>query len=335
MPKYWSKAAEGYASLFPDGMKPRLVPLTPYDEKIMLEAPTEEEVKAARDLPWAQLTGVMSYPASNCKFEMRYAVSLLGSRRSAWSEKQFKVLLKVFEYGFHSREIGLIYSKGLDPHGENEPYGYSDSNHRLPRSQGCRVVMLNGAAIIFKSKKQTLTAPSTCWAEATELFNASTDVLGARNLLTELGMRPDDPTKIYCDNQACIQIANNRGSLGMASRAMELRTLSLRNRIEDHQVETEYCDTTIQVGDQGTKALSENPFVRLRDVMNGYALVRAAYPEKELSPLVYSGPLKGKPLSFGAVSLIINKFECVPVEDFVDDPKTNTRCSAAVCVCCL
>jgi hypothetical protein len=109
----------------------------------------------------------------------------------------------------------------------------------------------------------------------------------------------------------------------------------MRNRIEDHQVEVEYCETGIQVSDQGTKALAENPFVRLRDVMNGYALVRSAYPDKEMSPLVYAGPVKGKPLSFGAMTMAINKFECVPIEDLVDEPKTNTRCSAAVCVCCL
>jgi len=39
----------------------------------------------------------------------------------------------------------------------------------------------------------------------------------------------------------------------------------------------------------GTKALPENPFTLFRDVMNGYALVKAAYPNKVLSPLIYDG----------------------------------------------
>jgi hypothetical protein len=43
------------------------------------------------------------------------------------------------------------------------------------------------------------------------------------------------------------------------------------------------------IADMGTKALPEKPFTLFRDVMNGYALVKAAYPDKVMSPLIYSG----------------------------------------------
>ena len=91
--------------------------------------------------------------------------------------------------------------------------------------------MMNGAAVLFKAKKQTLTAPSSCWAELTELFNLSTDMRGLRNLVGELGMYQEEPSTCYGDNESAIKIANNRGSLGPTSRAMDLRTLSTRNRI--------------------------------------------------------------------------------------------------------
>jgi hypothetical protein len=98
--------------------------------------------------------------------------------------------------------------------------------------------MMNGAAISFVSKMQTITAPSSTWAESVTLFDCSTDVLGIRNLLSELGHLQENSTTIYQDNKSAIQIANNRGSLGKSSRAMDLKTLSTRNRIEDHDVET-------------------------------------------------------------------------------------------------
>jgi hypothetical protein len=41
--------------------------------------------------------------------------------------------------------------------------------------------------------------------------------------------------------------------------------------------------------DIGTKALPVEPFVRLRDIANGYSLVKAAYPNFPMSNLVYSG----------------------------------------------
>ena len=45
--------------------------------------------------------------------------------------------------------------------------------------------------------------------------------------------------------------------------------------------------------DIGTKALPEEPFVRLRDIANGYSLVKAAHPNFPMSNLVYSGVAEG------------------------------------------
>ncbi len=78
-------------------------------------------------------------------------------------------------------------------------HAYGDANHRLPRSQECRIVMMNCGALSLVSKKQTKTAPSSTCSETTGLFNTTTDVLGVRNLMTELGMHQEYPTVIYQD----------------------------------------------------------------------------------------------------------------------------------------
>ena len=63
----------------------------------------------------------------------------------------------------------------------------------------------------------------------------------------------------------------------------------MRNRIEDHVIQTKARKTDRQVADMGTKSLPEGQFVLYRDVMNGYALVKAAYPKKSMSPLIFQG----------------------------------------------
>ena len=289
MPAYWKKAAVGYQHLFKNGLKERLVPLSIYDEKLLKEVPTEEEIKEAKYLPYAPLLGVMTYPASNCKFEIKLAISKLGSRRNGWSKRHFEVVLRVFEYAVTTCDIGVIYSKGLDPHGDNTLWASADSSLEVPRPYGCRIVMLNGAAVSFKAKKHTMTAPSSCWAECTEFSNATFDVIGCRNLLAELGFVQAEPTTIEQDNQAAQAIMNNRGSMGQTSRAMDLKVLSSRNHIEDHAVSTKDTRTELMIADMGTKALPFNPFVRYRDLMNGYSLVKAAYPQKKLSKYVHDG----------------------------------------------
>ena len=287
MPNYWNKARTFFKQFRDGDFKKRYIPLSVLDETEIGKEPTPEEIADAKGLPYLQAVGLLSYPAAQCKFEIRYAVSLVSSRRNGWSRKHFDIVVKIYEYSLTTCEMGVMYAKGLDPHGDNVVYAYGDANHRLPRSQECRIVMMNCGALSLVSKKQTKTAPSSTCSETTSLFNTSTDVLGVRNLMTELGMHQEYPTVIYQDNKSTIQIANNRGSLGKASRAMDLEVLAIRNRIEDHEVGVEYCMSDNMNADLGTKALGLPKFPRFRDSINGYALVKAAYPDLDLPDYVY------------------------------------------------
>ena len=133
-----------FAEFFPNGVKERLNPLSIYDEKLMQEEVSDEEFEAAKKLPYRELCGVISYQASCTKLELRYSISVCGRHRQKWGVKQFKVMLKVFEYAFTTRDMGIFYSKGLDEHGDNCVYLYADSGHSLPRSYGCTIAMMNG-----------------------------------------------------------------------------------------------------------------------------------------------------------------------------------------------
>ena len=135
--------------------------------------------------------------------------------------------------------------------------------------------MMNGAAISFTSKRHTTTDDSTAAAELTEQYLCSCDVEGLRQLMSEVGLHQQQPTIIWQDNQAAIQIAMNRGALAKKTRAMNMRTLSVRNKIEDGKVIPIYLRTIDMVADIGTKALDGATFTKLRDIMTGYAVENA------------------------------------------------------------
>jgi hypothetical protein len=278
-PKYWETAAEKFSSHFPKGIKERQNPLSLYDEKVLLEeVVSDQEFEDARDLPYRELCGVISYAAGCVKLEMRYAISVCGKHRGKWGRRQFKILLKCFEYGFTTRDTGLIYSKGLDEHGLNVMYCYADSGHSLPRSYGSTVPMMNGAATALSAKRHTLTASSTMHDESIEFSIAGNKMVGFRNMAIEMGFPQEKATTIYQDNQAAIQVMVNRGSLTKQSRHMERRVLTARNKIEDGQIFPKYCKTEEMLADIGTKALSDKQFVYLRDRLTGYALVKKHHP---------------------------------------------------------
>jgi hypothetical protein len=278
-PKYWEAALLKVGKYFEGGVKERHNPLSVYDEKFMLEVEVSDaEYEEAKHLEFRELLGIVSYPASCVKLEMRYAISICGRHRGKWGVKQFNVLKKVFEYGFTTRHLGIIYSKGLDKHGDNTTYCYADSGHSLPRSYGCTLSMMNGAVTSLSAKRHTLTASSTCHDELIEFSIAVQRMVGFRNVMCEMGLEQKEATPIYQDNEAAIQIAINRGALSKQSRHISRRILASRNKIEDGEVEPKYCVTAKMLADIGTKALPDLQFAYLRDLINGYSLVGKHHP---------------------------------------------------------
>ena len=55
-----------------------------------------------------------------------------------------------------------------------------------------------------------------------------------------------------------------------------LRVFTLRNRIEDQEIQLKWKDTLSLAADLGTKLFSIKRFKFLRDLVNGYALARAS-----------------------------------------------------------
>ena len=209
---YWDNAVIRFKEFFGEkGPKVRLIPLSPADEKLLVE-PTAEEIKAAEHLPYPNLLEVVQYPSNYTKLEMKYAMSILSRHRTKWGLNHFKILMKSLEYGWSTRVMGLKYCGKAEDKDKNLLIAYADSSFTLPRSQGCRLIMMNGAAICFTSKRHTTTDDSTTAAELTELYLAACEVEAMRNLNDEIGLKQDGHTVIYQDNLAAIQIAMNRGS---------------------------------------------------------------------------------------------------------------------------
>jgi hypothetical protein len=129
---------------------------------------------------------------------------------------------------------------------------------------------MNGAVISLSSKRHSTTDDSTAAAELTEQHLCACDVEGLRNLMKEVGLEQTDPTVIYQDNQVTIHISNNRGALAEKTRAMDMRTLAVRNKVEDMKVIPVYIETARMLADIGTKALEPTRFEVLRDAMTGY-----------------------------------------------------------------
>jgi hypothetical protein len=166
--------------------------------------------------------------------------------------------------------MGLKYDGNLGGDKTNVLEGFADSSLSLPRSQGCRCVIMNNAAISFTSKRHTTTDDSTAAAELTVQYLSACDAEGNRNLMQEIGLKQDGSTVIRQDNQAASQIAMNRGALAKKTRAMDMRVMTIRNKIENMKVVSMYLRTSEMIADIETKSLDPKLFAYLRDKQCGY-----------------------------------------------------------------
>ena len=210
------------------------------------------------------------------KVECKVYLALLQQQMQAWSTLHFKLALQLLEYCHYTRHMGVIACKDIDPHGINIVYAYADSSLERPRSRGCSMTLMNTMPITINSGRHTTTDDSTMKAEITEAFHASTGIIALRNLMAEIGLFQEEPTLLYQDCKPAITVAENKGALHKASRALDIRIYALRNRIEDQDVMLKWTDTLSMAADLGTKILSTRRFKILRDLVTGYAHARAA-----------------------------------------------------------
>jgi hypothetical protein len=203
-------------------------------------------------------------------------------------------LKKLFERGYCTREIGLIYSRDLDGRGLNRIYACAaDSSHKAPRSQGHEEVLLNGACLSLDSKKHIISGTSTCHDEIISFLKTANKAEGFRDLMQEAGEHQEELTRICQDDQAATQIVMNRGSLSSCSKLLDLKVLSSRQKIEGREIVPVHKWTGRLAAGVGAKALSEPQFCMLRDINSGYGLVKHyLHPPTRKIPTMVVNPWK-------------------------------------------
>ncbi|XP_026411203.1 uncharacterized protein LOC113306489 [Papaver somniferum] len=146
--------------------------------------------------------------------DITYAVSLVSRYMHAPRVKHLNAVTRILQYLKGSPGRGVVMTK-------NEAYSissycitaYSDAEYA-----GCPVdrksttgycIFFGGNLVTWKSKKQNVVSRSSAEAEYRSMASTTCEIVWLRALLKELGCLPSQPAKMFCDNQAAIQIASN------------------------------------------------------------------------------------------------------------------------------
>ena len=135
---------------------------------------------------------------------------------------------------------------------------YVDSDHAgdslTRRSRTGFVVFLNSAPIYWFSKRQTSCETSTFGSEFIAMKTACDYVKGLRYKLRMMGVRVDEPTYIYGDNQSVLANTSNPGST-LKKKSAAIAYHFVREGCVKDAWRTHYIDTNHNVADLFTKAL--------------------------------------------------------------------------------
>ena len=149
--------------------------------------------------------------------------------------------------------------------------GFSDANlggdSATARSTTGYAFILNGAAVSWKSKLQSVVARSTAEAEYMALCETLKEAVYLQQLLEEIGLKAL-PVTIYEDNQPCIHIASNPVTSNR-SKHIAVRYHYVREVISNGKVQVLYKSTQEMVADCLTKNLAKDKVEKFRSILLG------------------------------------------------------------------
>ena len=119
-----------------------------------------------------------------------------------------------------------------------------------------------------RSQRQKTKTISSFASENVGLSEAVRVALYLQAIARDTGDDPPPPL-ILCDNQAAIQVVNNRQGYTTKARHFKIRMQWVRQRVENREVEIRYVKSEENVADLLTKPLSLQLWRRLAPQMRG------------------------------------------------------------------
>jgi hypothetical protein len=199
------------------------------------------------------------------------AIGLLTRCMAYPSEALLREAERVLIYLYHTRDLGLEYSKtlvnvvemDLAPTRGPVTDGDADANFENKRSTTGYMFMLLNTAIAWCVRRQQSIALSTTEAELMACSLAACEAVYLRGLLTELGHKQSAPTVLRCDNSGAIDLAHDPVQHAR-SKHIDRRYFHIRELIDDKVVKMIYVKSADNRADWLTKPLPKDVFLKHR-----------------------------------------------------------------------
>jgi hypothetical protein len=241
---------------------------------------TPDEEAAMRDVPYRDVVGSLLWLAGQTRPDIQFPVSVLTRFMQKPGLEHWKAAKRVLRYLRGTAAGRLRYTAtaaeaGSGNHGKAATglcvlSVYSDADWAADvdtrKSTTGFLILLNGNAVAWGSRKQQTVALSTAEAEYMGMGSAVEELRWIRQFIQEIGLEYSKPTVLHTDNQAARIIAN--GDVSSArTKHIDIRHHAIREQIVMGELQVQWVPTERQLADIFTKCLAPPRFHELRRQM--------------------------------------------------------------------
>ncbi|MBW0481428.1 hypothetical protein O181_021143 [Austropuccinia psidii MF-1] len=247
------------------------ISLTPMQSNIKLEPATqaEDDEFKSLNLDYRSAIGSLNYLSQCTRPDIAYAVGHLSHFLEKTSSQHWTSFKRILIYLKGTKNLGITYHQT----GENEIIGYSDSSwaEDLERGLGGHVFTFAQGIISWKSKKLGGVSSSLTEAEYRAYLSAFHEGKLLSLLQSEITNRTRKKITIYSDNQGAISRAKNP-IYHSRTKHIDVHYNSIKDVIENSEIEIKYLRTEDLLADCLTKALDRNKQNKFISLMGMVAL---------------------------------------------------------------
>uniref|UniRef100_A0A2N9F9L9 Integrase catalytic domain-containing protein n=1 Tax=Fagus sylvatica TaxID=28930 RepID=A0A2N9F9L9_FAGSY len=200
-------------------------------------------------LEYSQIIGSLMYIMNCTRPDIAYSVSKLSRYTSNPGEDHWKAIVRVLRYLKYTLNYGVHYTRyPAVLEGYSDANWISDTNDT--KSTSGYVFTLGGAAVSWKSSKQTCIARSTMESEFIALDKAGEEAEWLRHFLEDMPMwtKPVPPICIHCDSQSAIGRAQSYMYNGK-SRHIRRRHNTVRQLLSNGIISIDYIKSKDNIAD--------------------------------------------------------------------------------------
>ncbi|KAG6513861.1 hypothetical protein ZIOFF_024198 [Zingiber officinale] len=228
---------------------------TPIEVNHDLTSSSGEDLTSLEKGTYQRLVGKLLY-LSITRPDITYTVSVVSQYMHAPKTIHMKAVDRILRYLKSCPGKGLLFKGG----GDLKVECYSDADwvgsRDDRRSTSGYCTFLGGNLVTWRSKKQNVCAQSSAEAEYRAMAHGLAEMLWLSFLLTDIGLKVELPLRLYCDNKAAINIANNPIQHDR-TKHIKIDRHFIRERLDSGELCLPYVKSEDQLADIFTKAIPQ------------------------------------------------------------------------------